>query len=65
MSDLTADQLKTIQPGPDLDALVAEIVMGWRKGAVGSNYGQWLDFAGMRQAPAIDTDDYYHPESAW
>ncbi len=64
--------------GRELDALVAEKVMGWRRMTYAEQYpgnpnfahrneltGYWHDAVGKYCARAEDCPDYYAPEDAW
>lgn len=67
-----------LNPGRELDALVAERVMGWRRLSYQQAFpdsdfqrgrtkltSYWHDPSGAKKALAEDSYDYYQPEDAW
>lgn len=62
--------------GPELDAMIAEQVMGWKRmrwcdwcgfqrdSRISLTYA-WHDASGKMGARAEESDDYYGPELAW
>lgn len=76
--NITREQIERMEAGREMDVLIAEKVMGWRRmtykeaNPKNSHYatdlrltGRWHDSDGNATQQAEDCDDYYQPEFAW
>lgn len=62
---MDAGQIMALQAGVATDRLVATLAMRWHAVESGPDSPYWHDAAGRRAEQRLDTDDYYHPRSAW
>ncbi len=58
---MTKAEMLALPAGPELDAQIATLVMGWHEGL----HGMWHDASDVRIEQRLDADDYYQPTPAW